>query len=245
MVHESNLTICFFWIGNDINIPTLFVRSIRLIMGNDVNIVQLTNKLTKAVSGITSIKRLKLSEKIMIARLEAYSEYQNETDYTFFCDADCLLINNLSFPNNISQNIILSPRKQDLKMNYNYPEYYEEFVGKRANEVMPFLFCAIGTVGNQQLFFRDLLKICLGLPARFHRWYGDQYALFLTSKDKFSNFELFDPDIYLHEMKKPLIPDYLNQIMKKGVQILHFKGYHSKIHMEQSLLILEKFHEVS
>lgn len=240
----NNQTICFFWVGNDITIPTLFVKSIRLTMGNDINIVQLTNKATKEVNGITSIKRFQLSEKIMIARLEAYSAYENETNYTFFYDADCLLINKLSFPVNITQNIVLSPRTQDLKMNYNYPEYYEEFVGKRANEVMPFLFCAIGTIGKQQLFFKDLLNICLNLPARFHRWYGDQYSLFLASKNQFGRFELFDPDIYLHEMKMPLMPDYLAQIKKGGVKVLHFKGFHSKIHMEHSLLILEKFQKV-
>ena len=82
----------------------------------------------------------------MVARLEAYSYYKPETDEVFFCDADCLFINKLSLPYKKGNGIYLSQRQEDFKLNHNYPEYYEEFVNKTANQVMPFLFGALATI---------------------------------------------------------------------------------------------------
>ena len=237
-MNKIDKTICFFWVGDKIEIPQSLVQSIRLTMGDKVNVVQLTNYETKEIKGVNSVKRFDLSSKIMIARLQSYNLYENETNYTFFCDADCVFINKLSLPNIEDINIFLSPRLKDFKINYNYPEYYEEFVDKTANEVMPFLFCAIATKGNQQKFFKNLLNICLKLPNRFHNWYGDQYSLFLETKTKLKEFGLLDPNIYQYEIKEVLMPKKLEQIIEIGCQILHFKGSQSKIHIEQTMVLL-------
>ena len=37
-------TIAFLWVGPDISIPSALVASIRLVMGDDVEIVHLTDK---------------------------------------------------------------------------------------------------------------------------------------------------------------------------------------------------------
>ena len=151
-MNKSPLTIAFFWVGKNNEIPSTLVRSIRLVMGNDINVVQITNHTTKDVDKVDSVKRYDLPKEIMVARLMAYSKFETETQYTFFCDADSIFINKLEVPKDTLENILLTPRLQDGKINHNYPEFYEEFVGKRANEVMPFLFGAIITKGNQKLF---------------------------------------------------------------------------------------------
>ena len=240
-MNKNNNTICFFWIGNKIEIPHSLVQSIRLLMGDNVNVIQLTNHQTLEIEGVNSVKRFDLSDQIMIARLQAYSLYDIETENTFFCDADCIFINKLSLPIIDNVSIFLSPRLIDFKINYNHPEYYEEFVDKTANEVMPFLFCAIATKGNQQEFFKNLLNICLKLPDRFHRWYGDQYALFLATQNKLSKFGILKPNIYQYEIKEILTPKHLEDIYKRGVQMLHFKGPHSKIHIEHAMVLLNYF----
>ena len=240
-MNKTNKTICFFWTGNKIEIPRFLVQSIRLTMGDNINVVQLTNHETKEIVGVNSVKRFNLSSKIMVARLQSYALYEIETDYTFFCDADCVFINKLSLPNIENINIFLSPRLRDFKINYNYPEHYEEFVNKTANEVMPFLFCAIAAKGNQQIFFKNLLEICLKLPERFHRWYGDQYSLFLKTREKLKEFGLLDPKIYQYEIKEILTPKKLEQIIESGSQLLHFKGPKSKIYIEQTMTLLDYF----
>lgn len=238
MINNKINTIAFFWIGKNIDIPTALVRSIRLVMNDNINVIQLTDHETEQVPGVNSTKRFDLSNKIMIARLEAYSQYEAETENTFFCDSDCLFINQLKFPDYNGKNILLSPRLKNFKINYNYPEYYEEFKNKTANEVMPFLFCAIATKGNQQNFFINLLNICLNLPDRFHRWYGDQYSLHLKTKAEKNQYGLLEPMIYQHEIKQPLVLKYLEKIHDIGTQILHFKGPDSKILIKQALSLL-------
>ena len=95
----------FFWIGEKVEIPQILVNSIRLVMGDEINVVQLTNKSTNEVGGVNEVKRFNLSNQIMIARLEAYSQYVPLTENTFFCDADSIFINKLELPENNSNKI--------------------------------------------------------------------------------------------------------------------------------------------
>lgn len=236
-------SIAFFWIGDNTNIPQVLVDSIRLVMGNEINVIQLTNKSTNEVEGVNDIKRFDLSNRIMIARLEAYSQYEPKTKNTFFCDADSIFINKLKLPENNSNKIFLSPRQKDFNMNHTYPEFYEEFVNKTAKEVMPFLFGAIAIEGNQQKFFKEILNISLHLPERFHRWYGDQYALKQYIDKGFDEFEKLNLEIYLNILKEPLTPSYLKEAFEKKVQLITFKGPHSKTYLEQSLILLNFFYK--
>ena len=89
-------SIVFFWIGEKTSIPYSLVQTARLVMGDNVNIVQLTNNNTKEVNGVSSVKRYELPGQIMLARLKAYSKYEPETEEVFFCDADSIFINKLS-----------------------------------------------------------------------------------------------------------------------------------------------------
>ena len=50
--------------------------------------------------------------------------------------------------------VFVISKAEDFKLNHNYPEYYEEFVNKAANQVIPFLFGALATKGNQQKFLK-------------------------------------------------------------------------------------------
>ena len=237
------ITIAFFWVGENTDIPVSLVKSVRLVMGHAVNLVQLTNRETKEIEGVTSVHRFQLSPKIMVARLEAYSYYKPETDEVFFCDADCLFINKLSLPYKNANGIYLSKRQEDFKLNHNYPEYYEEFVNKTVNQVMPFLFGALATKGNQQKFFQDLLNTCLELPEKFHRWYGDQYSLYLNTKDKKDSYLMLDPNVYQYVIKKPLLINELKKLHKNNVQMLHFKGPDTKILLEQAFILISFFYE--
>ena len=65
--------IAFFWVGPDVTIPAMLVRSIRAAFGPNFNVHQLSNRETPTVDGVTTHKKLKLSPHIMVARLEAYA----------------------------------------------------------------------------------------------------------------------------------------------------------------------------
>ena len=213
--------IAFFWVGDDISTPEYLVKSIRLTSGEEVEVIQLTDPITPEVPGVSSVIRSSLSDHIMVARLQAYSHLRLTNDFTYFCDADSIFINALRIES--SHNVLLSPRVETHKINPHYPEYYPEFEGKTTMEVMPFLFGAIAVRGQNNIF-NGLLRKCLKLPLRFHRWYGDQVALAKAVGAGNFSYGHLDPSVYLKIItNEPSIIE-LKQLVSENVQMVTFKG---------------------
>lgn len=213
--------IAFFWVGSETAVPTCLVSSIRATNGKEVEIVQLTDKRTPEVGGVDTVSRHDLPPQLMVARLQAYSLLEPRAEFAFFCDADSLFLNPLRLE--AREDILLSPRQQDFRVNPNYPEYYPEFVGKTFNEVMPFLFGALAVRGDQPLF-KNLQTRCEQLPARFQRWYGDQFCLALAARAKEFEYGLLDPWTYLHVTKTAPTIEELRALRAQGTQMITFKG---------------------
>ena len=213
--------IAFFWVGPDIAIPEYLVKSVRLTCGEATEVIQLTDPGTPEVPGVSRVIRGALSEHIMVARLQAYSNLELSVDYTYFCDADSIFINSLQLDS--SDDILLSPRVENHKINPYYPEHYPEFEGKMIMEVMPFLFGAMAVRGENNIF-KGLLRKCLKLPPRFHRWYGDQVALAKSVGAGNFNYGHLDPAIYLKIISKAPTSSELEQLIRQNVQMVTFKG---------------------
>ena len=231
-------TIAFFWVGDNTSIPQYLVNSIRLLMGKPVEVIQLTDEKTPAVSAVTKIQRLDLSADIMVARLQAYAHAKASGEFTFFCDADSLFINPLDL-NFIAGNVLVTTRVNNHPINDQYPEFYPEFTGKMIKDVMPFLFGAIAVKGVQNEFFDSLLNMCLNLPERFHRWYGDQYSLAQAiTLDEFQ-FGYLDPQRHLCIVSSEVSSAELFFLRTSNVQMLTFKGKQSKIYIDGTLKNLQ------
>ena len=239
-------TIAFFWIGNNTFIPQCLVNSIRLIMGKTVEVIQLTDKKTPAVSAVTKIQRLDLAADIMVARLQAYAHAKASGKFTFFCDADSLFINPLDL-NFIAGDVLVTTRVNNHPINDQYPEFYPEFTGKMIKDVMPFLFGAIAVKGVQDKFFNSLINKCLNLPERFHRWYGDQYSLAQAITSDEFQFGYLDPKRHLHIVNSEVSSAELYFLRSSDVQMLTFKGKRSKLFIDgtfknlQNLLLQSAF----
>ena len=82
--------IVIFWTNDDIAIPQLFVNSIRHIMSISIDIVILTDKRTPEIKKVNNIIRYDLSEYIMIARLQSYTNFKHTYEKILFADADSL-----------------------------------------------------------------------------------------------------------------------------------------------------------
>ena len=68
--------IAFFWVGKTVAAPSLLVKSILYIYKDKPpNIFHLTDQKTPEIEGVTTTIRQKLSKDIMVARLEAYRNY--------------------------------------------------------------------------------------------------------------------------------------------------------------------------
>tara|TARA_B110000046_G_scaffold182233_1_gene215836 strand:- start:944 stop:1291 length:348 start_codon:yes stop_codon:yes gene_type:complete len=101
--------------------------------------------------------------------------------------------------------------------------------------MMPYMFGAIAVKGVQSEFFESLLNICLELPERFHRWYGDQYSLAKAVHIASFNFGFLDPDKHMAIAMSQLSPQQLSSLRGKKVQMITFKGSGGEIFMEPTL----------
>src|SRR5688572_22238296 len=89
--------IVFFWVGQDISIPTLLVSSVRHHFGDALEVVQLSDRKTPRVAGATHHKAMNLSPSIMVARLEAYSSL-SVSQPTLYLDCDMLVTRPFDLP---------------------------------------------------------------------------------------------------------------------------------------------------
>lgn len=218
----------FFWIGENLFIPELFVKSIKKISSKKIKIIQVSNLKTKKIKGVDEIIKNDLPNDIMTARLKAYSLVDTKNTKTIFCDADSLMVCDLNL-SNFERGYYLMRRKNNSLINHLFPEHYPEFKNKYFLDVMPFLFGAIIIIKKEN-FFNHLLNICLKLPLRFHRWYGDQIALHIFYLDNKSSFLFFDQSKYMHiiDSKDSSVEKSLNFLREQKIPLVTFKGNKSK-----------------
>jgi hypothetical protein len=214
--------LAFFWVGSETRIPEALVASARRVYGPILDIVQLTDKHTPDVVGVSRVQRSELSPFIMVARLQAYAALDASDDFTMFCDADSLVIAQFKLPE-LDKNLLLTPRVHDGLINANFPEHYPEFQGKTLGSVMPYMFGAIAA-RRDHTPFRRMVEICESLPARFHRWYGDQVSLKIMIDTYRPEFGLLDPSRHLCIIRSDFDRNLLLSLLASDVQLLTFKG---------------------
>lgn len=229
--------IAFFWVGPDVTIPAMLVRSIRAAFGPHFNVHQLSNRETPTVEGVTTHKKLKLSPHIMVARLEAYAALSIK-EPTLFLDADMLVLRPFDLPP-LTENEVGVTRRGE-RDTYVIPERdwaeFPEFAGKDSAQVMPYIFSFM-YVPSTLVFLRQLNTL-RKLPKRFQRWYGDQVTLKreLDAPGRFTVRD-FDIDIYNRTVRSRWEFEEL-RAAPEGVCITHFKGPDGKPAMQESLAVL-------
>lgn len=238
--HRMNVlnNIAFFWIGPDITIPALLVRSIRLAFGPRFNVIQLSDRSTPKVDGVTSHKQLKLSPHIMVARLEAYAALSIKAP-TLFLDADMLVLRPFDLPPLTEHQVGVTIRGERDTLRFSEEECASEprFIGKNTAQVMPYLYSFV-YVRSPVLFVRQLNAL-RKLPKRFHLWYGDQMTL-KSELDAPGRFVIqpINIDIYNRTVGSRLEFEEIRGA-PEAVCVAHFKGKESKRAMLESLSLLK------
>ncbi len=216
--------IAFFWTGENTQVPTLLVASIRNCHGQDIKIIQVSDTNSKKINGVDELITSKLPKEIMTGRLKAYSQIDTLSNKTFFIDADSLMLNKINFEK-FSNGIYLTKRSKNFIINHKYPEFYPEFENKYISDVMPFLFGAIVII-NKENIFSKLLEICMNLEMRFQRWYGDQVSLYNFYKKNNGFFSYLDQGKYLDiiEEEELISKNYVKQKISEERIFVTFKG---------------------
>lgn len=220
------MNIAFFWIGQDLTTPSALVKSVRSIYGDAVNLLQLTDRATPAVPLVSQVLRGDLSDKIMMARLQA-SQLVPNGERTVILDADMLVIDRFDEElAKIAAPLIVTTRIEDRPINAFYPEHYPEFEGKTAGQVMPYLFSFIGVTGAD--LFRRLETRLLASPRRFWKWYGDQWTLKQEIDATGLKPAVLPGEFYNLPVQVEIGRDDLALMRRERIRIIHFKGAGSK-----------------
>ena len=230
--------IAFFWIGPDVTVPTLLVRSIRNAFGPGFNVFQLSDRDTPMVEGVTSQKKLKLSPHIMVARLEAYAALSVK-EPTLFLDADMLVLRAFDLPPLAENEVGITVRGERDTIRFSKREWAEfpEFTNKDSAQMMPYIYSFV-YVRSPVLFLRQLNAL-RKLPKRFHRWYGDQMTL-KNELDAAGRFlvRTFDVNVYNRTVRSRWEFEEVRS-SPDAVCLTHFKGPDSKTAMLESLSMIE------
>src|SRR5690349_3636664 len=131
--------IVFFWVGADVSMPALMVRSVRRHFGDALDVVQISDRATPSVPGASHHKTVNVSQNIMVARLEGYSSLPVK-EPTLYLDCDMLVARPFELPDLAPNEIGLTVRKpNDERLiqegTTEWPRY-PEFRGKYLSEVM-------------------------------------------------------------------------------------------------------------
>lgn len=219
--------IAFFWVGQDVTIPTLLCRSIRSAFGPDFNIHQLSDLMTPKVEGVTHHRKMKLSPHIMVARLESYAALDIK-EPTLFLDADMLVLRPFDLPPLADNEVGVTPRsaRDTLVISNRIVAMYPEFADKTTAQVMPYIYSFV-YVRSQILFLRQLVAL-RKLPKRYHRWYGDQITL-KNEMDASSRFAARNFDVNTYNRTVRSIGEFTDVLASpQPVVLAHFKGPESK-----------------
>jgi hypothetical protein len=230
--------IAFFWVGADVTVPTLLVRSIRRAFGPDFKVHQLSDRETPTVEGVSTRKQLKLSPYIMVARLEAFAALPL-TAPTLFLDADMLVLRAFDLPPLAENEVGVTLRGERDTIRFSEREWAEfpEFTDKDSAQMMPYIYSFV-YVHSSLLFLRQLNAL-KKMPKRFQRWYGDQMTL-VAEVDRSGKFvaKPFDVKIYNRTVRTRFeFQEVCSE--PEPVCIAHFKGPESKQVMHEALLMLE------
>lgn len=232
-------SIAFFWVGGDLAIPTHLVKSINHHCEFVNNIIQISDLKTSKVRGVDKFFQLDLPSDIMSARLIAYASLEEQAEELLFVDADTLFLSDPTIRIDFRKELGLNRRNTDFFMNDKWPEYYPEFTGRKASDVMPYLFDLIYYSGNGNPF-SEMLEICQRLPSRFHRWYGDQVALKVyaeTFPEKCADIANRDQFMILEDMPSP---EEIQKFYREGVFALTFKGPTAKTFIRPTYELISK-----
>jgi CheY-like chemotaxis protein len=223
--------IVFFWVGPDVTIPSMLVRSIRMAYGPGMEVVQLSDRETPQVEGVSVCKRVKLTPRIMVARLEAYASLAVR-EPTLYLDADMMVVRPFDLPPLQTGEVGVTPRKDHVKINWQFPIEFPEFQEQYFDMVMPYIYSFV--YARSEVLFLRQLNLLRKMSKRFQLWYGDQVTL---KKELDSGRYVIRPfSVDTHNRTVRSVEDYQHALATTPeLCIAHFKGPKGKDALAQIL----------
>ena len=225
---ESGSTYVFFHVGENIDQPTMLVKSIRRVDPR-AEIIHCSDSGTPPVAGVTLRFELPGDRaRLMSFRLRAFSGLALDRP-AIYVDTDMLLLKP------VSPRVLLSGRSalfcrrffnRDGAFNGRFGGMdFMEYDRMPLDSVYPVLACA--TVTPDASVWENLSSILQGLHPKFSVWYGDQEAMkrLIASAPK--------EDLgFLSEAEFGCLPE--QERYARDATLLHFKGSPRKAAMSET-----------
>jgi hypothetical protein len=206
----------FFHVGDDVSQPLRLVDSIKKTNpGSEIHMC--TDAETPAIEGVTRFEQQVDRERLMTERLRCYAALKLETPAVYL-DTDMVVRGRLNL------NMILGDKKYafcnrsfDKMTSFNGNQRgldFSEHDGRPIGLVYPVVACFVAARTSADLW--PIFDLCLKLPDKYHRWYGDQEALreFVNTL-KASEFNLVEESLIA------CLPEYIGS---SSPLIVHYKG---------------------
>lgn len=200
------------------------MRSIRSSLRPEMEVTQLSDRDTPEVPGVSTYKRMKLSSRLMVARLEAYASLAIK-EPTLFLDADMLVIRDFDLPALGENEVGVTRRHDRTEINWHDPVDFPEFEGRYFIDEMPYVYSFVYT--NSEILFVRQLNRLRTLPKRFHEWYGDQ----VTLKSELDSGRYVRRDFSIDTYNRTIRSrGEFEEVLanQPDVCLVHFKGAHGK-----------------
>ena len=218
----------FMHVGSEIEVPKMFVDSVRRIMP-DSTIIQCTDDHTQEIQGVSRVFRLPLDQRyLMSARLKLFSELRLNHP-AIYLDTDMLLIRKVQ-PIKIlgEREVMVCRRDFDRIALFNRKmqgEDFQEYENQPLGVVFPYVACA--TISRDFNFWEWCYSVLTVIDKKFSRWYGDQEAIkrVIAGLDQ-HRYGFLEEHLY------GCLPEYAGRLRRKPL-IIHFKGGFRKAAMFQ------------
>lgn len=172
------LRVAFLHVGPDTVMPRIMVRSIRQF-NLEAHVTQCTDRATPEVSGVDEVVRFDGDTgRLMTFRLRSFAGLPIR-EPTLFLDTDMVCTDRIDAVGELGEHdvcvcvrefnkdMLLDPRAMNLDL--------REYEGRTLDDVYPYLACAV--IARNPAFWSSCLDNLMGLPDKFHRWFGDQEAM--------------------------------------------------------------------
>ncbi len=208
----------FFHIGEDIETPSMLVRSLR-ITNPSATVLQCSDSSTKVVPSVDSVFRSEVdAEYLMLGRLQLFSELKL-TQPAFYLDTDMLVLRRLS-PSKILTDFSVAVCQRQFDNHLIFTDQFKgldfsEYRGQTLGTVFPYLACCSITPSFE--FWDRALKLLVGLDKKFLKWYGDQEVIKILRNEIGEKVKLLPESFF------GCLPEQISRI-SESPGILHFKG---------------------
>ena len=217
--------VCFFHVGESIDIPSMMVESLKLAYSGTsqgVEVIQISPPSTPRVEEVNHFLVVPevQQHELMMARIHGYlKSSESFVSDVAYVDTDMLFVRPIEVPSYDIGGAVLCRRSWTGKLNSDVGTpggviEFPEHKGKDLDLVMPFLACFVVASGDS--FWRQCWGLAQELDERYRRWYGDQIVLREASK--------LIQHVCVNEWSHACLPEFTGQVDRTQVVAMHYKG---------------------